>query len=145
MFDLVPFRNDRGFRSLIPDGLWENFFETGFPSFMGFGPKGMRVDIREEDDRYVMEADLPGFRKEDIGIHIKDNIITISAEHNEDFEEKGESYLRRERRSGRLVRSFMVDNVKHDEVSARYENGVLRVTLPKENKRPAREKRIDIQ
>ena len=145
MFDLVPFRNDRGFRSLIPDGLWENFFETGFPSFMGFGPKGMRVDIREEDDRYVMEADLPGFRKEDIGIQLKDNIITISAEHNEDFEEKGDSYLRRERRSGRLVRSFMVDNVKHDEVSARYENGVLRVTLPKENKRPAREKRIDIQ
>ena len=145
MFDLVPFRNDRGFRSLIPDGLWENFFETGFPAFTGFGARGMRVDIREENDRYVMEADLPGFRKEDIGIQLKDNIITISAEHNEDLEEKGESYLRRERRSGRLVRSFMVDNVKHDEVSARYENGVLRVTLPKENKRPAREKRIDIQ
>ena len=145
MFDLVPFRNDKGFRSLIPDGLRENFFETGFPAFMGFGTKGMRVDIREENDRYIMEADLPGFRKEDIGIQLKDNIITISAEHNEDFEEKGDSYLRRERRSGRLVRSFMVDNVKHDEVTARYENGVLKVILPKENKRPAREKRIDIQ
>ena len=48
----------------------------------------MRVDIREEDDRYIMEADLPGFRKEDIGIQLVDNIITISAEHNEDIEEK---------------------------------------------------------
>jgi HSP20 family protein len=145
MFDLVPFRKDRNFRSLIPDGLWENFFETGFLSPMEFASKGMRVDIREEDDRYLLEADLPGFNKEDIGIHLKDNTITISAEHNEDIEEKGESYLRRERRSGRLVRTFVVDNVKHDGVSASYENGVLKVVLPKENKRPVREKRINIQ
>ncbi|MDD2574089.1 MAG: Hsp20/alpha crystallin family protein [Bacillota bacterium] len=145
MFDLTPFRKDKSYRGLIPDGLWENFFETGFPATMDYTLKGMRVDIREEEDRYLLEADLPGFNKDDIGIQLKDNIITITAQHNEDFEEKGDSYLRRERRSGRLIRNFMVDNVKQDSVSAKYENGVLKVLLPKENKRPIREKRIDIQ
>lgn len=145
MFDLTPFRKDKSYRGLIPDGLWENFFETGFPATMDFTTRGMRVDIKEEEDQYLLEADLPGFNKEDIGIQLKDYIITITAEHNEGFEEKGDNYLRRERRSGRLVRSFMVDNVKHDAASASYENGVLKVVLPKENKSPVRKKRIDIQ
>src|SRR5690554_2324265 len=103
MFDLVPFRKNKNLRGLIPDGLWENFFDTAFPGSMEFAAKDMRVDIREEDDRYLIEADLPGFNKEDIGIQMDDNRITITAEHNEDIEEKGESYLRRERRSGRLA------------------------------------------
>ncbi len=145
MFDLIPFRKDRNFRGLIPDGLWENFFDTGFPASIENPAAGMRVDIREEDDRYLIEADLPGFKKEDIGIQMNDNRITITAEHNEDFEERGDSYLRRERRSGKLARSFVVDNVKHDGVSAGYENGVLRVFLPKENKQPSKNKKIDIQ
>lgn len=145
MFDLVPFRRDKNFRSLIPDGLWENFFQNGFPDMMEYAGKSMRVDIREENDRYLIEADLPGFNKEDIGIQLNDNRITITAEQNHDIEEKGENYLRRERRSGKLARSFIVDNVKHDEVSASYENGVLRVTLPKQNKGTPRQKKIDIQ
>jgi HSP20 family protein len=145
MFDLVPFRKNKNLRGLIPDGLWENFFDTAFPASMEFAGKDMRVDIREEDDRYLIEADLPGFNKEDIGIQMIDNRITITAEHNEDIEEKGDDYLRRERRSGRLARSFFVDNVKHDEVSASYENGVLKVFLPKENKGARRHKKIDIQ
>ncbi len=145
MFDLIPFRKDNSPRDLMSEGLWDNFFNTGLTTSMEFTGKVMRVDIREEDNRYLIEADLPGFNKEDIGIQLKDNHITISAEHNEDFEEKGDSYLRRERRSGKLVRSFMVDNVKHDEVSASYENGVLKISLPKESNRSVREKRIDIQ
>jgi HSP20 family protein len=145
MFDLVPFRRGRRFGSIIPEDFFDDLFDSTFLAPMEQFGRTMKVDIKETDNQYLIEADLPGFNKEDINIELKDNRITISAEHNEDTQEKGDNYIRRERRSGRLVRSFIVDNVKHDEVSAKYENGVLRLVLPKENKGTDRKKRIDIQ
>ncbi len=145
MFNLTPFNKSKDGRALTTNSLWDNFFETGFPLSMEPFSRGMRVNIKEEKDKYLMEAELPGFNKEDISIQLKDDVITVMAEQNEDLEEKGDSYLRRERRSGRLARSFAIDNVKHEAISAKYENGVLHVTLPKENKKPATGKRIDIQ
>ncbi len=146
MFDLIPFRSrDRVSRNLMPDDFFENFFDSGFLSHMNELGRGIKVDVKEKNDNYIVEADLPGFRREDINIELKDNRLTISAERKEDIEEKGDNYLRKERKRGRLVRSFMVDNIKHDAVTARFENGLLEIVLPKEDKGQHNGRRIDIQ
>lgn len=146
MFDLVPFRNrGKHLRSLIPDDFFEDFFDTNFLAPLEHFGRGMRVDIRETEDNYIVEADLPGFNKEDINIELKDNRLTISAEQNQAVEEKGENYIRKERRAGKLVRSFIVDNVKHDQVTAKYENGVLKIVLPKEKKDFGTGRKINIE
>lgn len=145
MFDLAPFRRGSRRGSIIPQDFFDGFLDTDFLAPMDQFGKGMKVDIQETDAQYVIEADLPDFNKEDINIDLRDNRVTISAEHNEDTEEKGDSYIRRERKSGTVMRSFLVDNVKHDQASAKYENGVLKLVLPKADMDNSRKKRIDIE
>ena len=97
-----------------------------------------RTDIIETSDAYKLEADLPGFKKEEIKIDIDDDILVIKAEHSEDKDEKDEngSYLRRERYYGSYSRSFNVSEIDQEGISAAYENGVLTLTMPK--KAPAK-------
>ncbi|MBA1334373.1 MAG: heat shock protein Hsp20 [Firmicutes bacterium] len=145
MFDLIPFRRGSHRGSIIPEDFFDGFFGTDFLAPMNQFGRGMKVDIQETDSQYVIEADLPGFNKEDINIDLSDNRVTISAQHNEDTEEKGDNYIRRERKSGAVMRSFLVDNVKHDQASAKYENGVLKLVLPKADTDNPRKRRIDIE
>lgn len=97
--------------------------------------KAMKTDVVEEDKDYKLVADLPGFNKEDINVTMKDGVLTIAAEHKENKDEKDEKtgkYLRRERHEASYQRSFSVgENVTPEEVAAKYENGVLTVTVPK--------------
>ena len=92
-----------------------------------------KTDIRDIGDAYVMECDLPGFRKEDIALNLHDKVLTIKAERHSDFEnaEKKGSYLRCERSFGSYTRSFDVTGVDTTKVRAAYNNGVLAITLPK--------------
>ena len=94
---------------------------------------GFRTDISETNDAYKLEAELPGFKKEEIKIDIDDDILVIKAEHSEDKDEKDEngSYLRRERYYGSYSRSFNVSEIDQEGISAAYENGVLTLTMPK--------------
>ena len=95
MFGMLPFdrSNDNLFDTF--DNFARDFFRSSNASLPAF-----RTDIRELDGKYVLEAELPGFSKEDISLDVKDGILTISAEHRENREEKDErgNYLRRERR-----------------------------------------------
>ena len=91
------------------------------------------TDIRETEDGYVLEADLPGFRKEDIHVDIADNTLTISAERHsahEDKEKKGD-FVRWERAYGSFSRSFSLDGVDTEGIKAAFQDGVLTLNMPR--------------
>lgn len=98
----------------------------------------MRTDIHEKDGQYLLEVELPGYTKEDIKLDLKDGYLTINASHgstNEDKDDKG-NVIRSERRFGTATRSFYVgENVKSEDIKARFNNGILELSVPS-NKQP---------
>ena len=109
---------------------------------------GFKTDVMEKDGNYVLQADLPGFNKEDIHVDLKDDILTISASHKEEKkeEDKNTRYIRKERRTSSYSRSFRVANVTHEDINASYNNGVLEVTFPKREAMPEKEaQKIEIK
>ncbi|TDO94746.1 HSP20 family protein [Halanaerobium saccharolyticum] len=145
MFDLVPFRN-RSRRDVAErdEDPFNNLVSDFFGDVMDFAGRSFRADIKESDEEYTIEAEMPGMKKEDINLEINDDYLTISAEHQEEKEEKNEDYIRRERRQGRYARSFYFENVNQDDIKAEYNDGVLKVHLPKEEKTPVKKRTIDI-
>ena len=97
----------------------------------------MKTDIREKDDQYELAVDLPGFKKDEINLDVKDGYLTISAQKglDKDEENKKGRILRQERYAGVCSRSFYVGDVKPEEVKAKYESGVLTIALPKEDRK----------
>ena len=146
MFDLVPFRN-RNRRDVAEreEDPFNNLVSDFFGDVMDFAGRSFRADIKESDDEYTIEAEMPGMKKEDIELEINDDYLTISAEHSEEKEEKEENYIRRERRQGKYTRSFYLENVNQDDIEAEYNDGVLKVHLPKEEKTPVKKRTIDIK
>lgn len=128
MFGMLPFErsNDNMFDT------FDNFARDFFRSSNTYLP-AFRTDIREVNDKYVLEAELPGFNKEDISLDVKDGILTITAEHKESSDQKDEkgTYLRRERRYGSFSRSFDITGIDEAGITAAYNNGVLELNLPK--------------
>ena len=139
MFGLVPFgsrknlaKNEDGFRSLF-DLFNEPFFNDGFPALTNWGASSFKVDVKDMGTAYELTADLPGMKKEDIALHYENNYLTISAGKDETHEEKDEKgYVIHERRSGRMSRAFNVEGIDKDGIRAAYQDGVLTLTLPKE-------------
>lgn len=138
------------FEMLFPTVYGENLFDDlddmfGLTSYEGqrrhdplFGKNASRImktDIRETEKTYELDVDLPGFKKEDIQAQLKDGYLTITAnkgvEHNEQDQKSGR-YIRRERYSGSCSRSFYVgENITEEDIEAKFENGILQVTVPK--------------
>lgn len=101
-----------------------------------FGDNGLaefKTDIRDTGDGFLMECDLPGFRKEDLSLSLNGSTLTIRAERHSDFEdgEKKSGYLRCERSYGSYTRSFDVTGVDTAKIHAAYHDGVLAITMPK--------------
>ena len=96
-------------------------------------PVRVKMDVKEDDKAYVVHADIPGVKKEDIQVSIEGNQVAISAEVKRDKQEKqGEKVLRTERYYGRVYRSFaLAQDVDQEKAQAKYENGVLELVLPK--------------
>ncbi|MDI9475321.1 MAG: Hsp20/alpha crystallin family protein [Candidatus Alkaliphilus sp. MAG34] len=138
MFDLIPFRRGRDNMLSLFDRMEKNFMQD-----LGFGLPDFRTDIVDKGDKFVLEAELPGFDKKDINISVDDNRLTITAEHSESKEESKDNYIRKERRYGSFARSFDVSNIKTEDIKADYENGVLTLNLPKKDSSPDSRK-IDI-
>ena len=106
----------------------------------------MKTDVRETDKTFELDIDMPGFRKEDISAELKDGYLTVSAvkshEEKTQSSEKGR-YVRQERWSGSVSRTFFVgENVTEEDVKAKYENGILQVSVPKKNVLPKPEKKM---
>lgn len=91
----------------------------------------MKTDIYEKDGNYVIEADVPGFKKENVKVDYEDGYLTITAKKEEIIEEN-KNYIRKERHYGEVSRSYYVGNVNESEIKAKFEDGTLVVTLPKE-------------
>ena len=119
------------------DPFFDDFFR--FPSFGGEFKnfeKMLRADIEERDDFYIIEMELPGIKKSDINIELRDGYLTVQAEQKSAPKEKEKNYIRRERFYGSATRSFYVGDVSESEISASLDSGVLKIQIPKhqENK-----------
>lgn len=149
MFGITPYRGwqrglpkkfdwgfDRMFNAM--DAMLEEFDDSS--SYYPF-----RVDIKEKDKEYLLEAEIPGVNKEEICLKIKDDILTISVERKEEINEEKENYIRQERRYGSFKRSFYVEDVDQENIKAKFKNGVLQVKLPKKESAPQKENRIPIE
>ena len=107
----------------------------------------LKTDIKDTGDSYTLEADLPGFKKEDIHVDIADDRLTVSAERHSNYEDKDKkgNYLRCERSYGSYARSFDISGIDATGIKAAYADGVLRVTLPKQKEVPASSRRLEIE
>ncbi len=144
MYSLVPYRRNLT-RELPVPFVNDNFFRSFFDMSDMMGPAGFRVDVRENDKDYRLEAELPGVAKDKLNVSVDDGTLTISADLNEEKKEEKSGYLYSERRTGHVERSFNLEGIDAENIKADYKNGVLTVTLPKETPAPKKEARkIDI-
>lgn len=138
--------------SLIPrnfhdlDSLFDSFFApTAWKSEQNqfFAPK---VDIKDNKDHYLINAELPGVKKEDIHISLQQGVLTLEAEvKQEDKEEKDGKIIRQERRYGRIQRSFTVGNTVHEsDISASFTDGILSIKAPKKAEPEQQNRKIQI-
>ena len=132
---MVPRRNSNGL------DIFDDVFAD--PFFSEKENRIMRTDLKEKEGKYYLEIDIPGFDKEDIKIELQDGYLTISAEKDDEKEEKHVKYLKRERFSGMCSRSYYVgDNVKEEDIKANFKNGILKLEIQKkEEKKEIPEKR----
>ena len=132
---------------MLPSIFGENLFDDMFNDAFGMMPgidhalygkhakNMMKTDVRETEDSYLVDIDLPGFKKDEVKVELKDGYLTVSAAKglDKDEEDKKGRILRQERYAGSCSRSFYVGDVKPEEIKAKYESGVLTVLVPKED------------
>lgn len=128
-------------RKYYLDSIFDNFMDEGTDNF-----DVMKCDVYEKDGAYYIEADIPGFKKDEISVDCEDGYVTITAEKNTENEEKDENkkYIKRERFYGKTVRKFYVGDVDSDKIQAEYKDGMLELVVPKEEKLPNK-KSIEIK
>ena len=140
MFNMMPYRannhmarrGNRGYFEDFANDFFRPFFESGF----GLMPeqRPMKVDVKDEGDKFVLEAEMPGMKKDALKVEVNDGVLTISANYAENTEEKDEEtrYVYRERRCGSMSRSFNVEGIQEDGITAEFKDGVLTLNLPKQ-------------
>lgn len=141
MFDLMPYeqKDSRLFKYL--DDFERNFLDP----FNRSGVAQFRTDIIDKEDRYILQAELPGFKKEEIQIELNDKYLTIHAEHKEEIKKEEDNFVKHERRWGSFSRSFDVSDIDTDKIKAQYKDGILEMEMPKAEEKLPESKRIEIQ
>ena len=135
--------------SIFGENLFDDWMDFSFPdidkTLYGKHAKNMmKTDVKETDQGYEVAIDLPGFKKDEIKLELNDGYLTISAEKGLDKDEKDKEnrYMRRERYAGSMSRSFYVgESLTEQDIHAKYENGILTLDVPKEDKKAVPEKR----
>lgn len=137
--------------SIFGRDMFDDFFSFPFNSFRtsdfdrpAMKPGMMKTDIKETDSGYEITMDIPGVSKENVQAELKDGYLTIQASTDSDNEEKDENgrFLRRERHYGTCSRSFYIgEAVTQDEIKAKFENGTLKMMIPKKENKPAVEEK----
>ncbi|NTU98067.1 MAG: Hsp20/alpha crystallin family protein [Chlorobiaceae bacterium] len=116
------------------------------PFFSSMINPAFKVDISEDEEAIYVSADMPGMKKEDVKVSLEDDILCISTERKQEEEEKKKGYHRIERTWGSMSRSFSVgENVDPENIAASYDNGVLKVTIPKKEAEPKKGKEIEVK
>ena len=143
---------------MLPSIFGENLFDDMFRDFASFDPFSasdalygkharalMKTDIRETDNSYELDIDLPGFKKDELQLHLQDGYLTVSAAKGLDKDEKDKEghYIRRERYAGQCSRSFYVgENITEEDVHAKFEDGILCLSIPKKDAPKLPERRV---
>ena len=139
--------------SIFGESLFDDFMDDfAFPRFnhtdrVLYGNNAsnlMKTDVKETEDGYTVDIDLPGFKKDEIKLQLEKGYLTVSAAKNVNNDEKDKNgkYVRRERFAGNVRRSFYVgEKVKEEDIHPKFENGILTFQLPKENKNAVEEKK----
>ena len=135
--------------SIFGENLFDDWMDFSFPdidkTLYGKHAKNMmKTDVKETDQGYEVAIDLPGFKKDEIKLELNDGYLPISAEKGLDKDEKDKEnrYIRRERYAGSMSRSFYVgESLTEQDIHAKYENGILTLDVPKEDKKAVPEKR----
>lgn len=139
MFGLVPFasRHDLAKEDNVFDRLLDVFDE---PFMTSFKAPEFKVDVKDNGDSYDLTAELPGLKKEDISLTYENNYLTIATKKDEKTDKKDEkgNYVRRERHTSSMSRSFYIDNIDDAKCTAAYKDGVLTVHMPKTAKTEAK-------
>lgn len=140
MFGLIPFvsHNVDEFGGEFGDYL-SDFFSSGF------SVNKFNADVKETDNEYLVYAELPGVNKEDINLDYSNNSLTIRAKREEYHDDSKDNYLRKERYYGEFSRSFYLGNVNREGIRAKFEDGKLKVVLPKEVSTQANSSNIFIE
>ena len=143
MFELTPF----GYRRVASYNPFRELEEMSHSFWNDADVSGFRTDIKKVDGSYVLEAELPGFKKEDINIDIDKDCLTISAERkSEEKEDKGDNgFVRRERYYGSFSRSFNIKGIDTDAITAEYNDGVLTLTMPEKTPEVPAARRLEIK
>lgn len=143
MFGLTPYERRGALGNYDIFKEMEEFDKHFWPS----GKVSFKTDIIDNGKEFILEADLPGFKKEDINIDVSGGYLTITASRNEEKDEKNDKgeYIRRERSYGSFSRTFDISEINESEIKANFENGVLKLTLPKAEAQEQSPKKIEIQ
>ena len=124
------------FDDFMDDAFERNFFGGRNPLYGKHSKNLMKTDVKETETGYELDIDLPGFKKDEISAHLEDGYLTVSAAKGVDKDEKDKEgrYIRRERYSGSMTRSFYVGNaVTEQDIKAKYEDGILSLSIPKKD------------
>lgn len=121
MLDLITRNRHRDF--------YDSFFSDFFPD--NYDGKLMKVDIRENDEAYFLDVEVPGVKKENIKIITNDDILTINVKREENETDNNEKYIRKERKFGSMSRSFTIRDIDKDNITAKYSEGMLYIRIPK--------------
>lgn len=138
--------------SIFGENLFDDFMDFPFDrEFFGRRPlygnsekNIMKTDVKETDNAYELDIDLPGFKKDEVTAKLENGYLTISATKgmNKDEQNKEGKYIRRERYAGAMSRSFYIgENVQQEDIHAKFEDGILKLTVPKENPKKVGEKK----
>lgn len=152
MFELTRRNNNHPINTYNPfrelEEFERNFFSNPFGSFFGTTSLAeFKTDVTDEGDHYLLEADLPGFDKKDIQLDVNGDTLTVHAERRSKVEEKDkkDKIVRVERSYGAYSRSFDISGVDADGIKAKYDNGVLMLTLPKKQASLPQGRRLEIE
>ncbi len=137
-YAMLPYRRPTEMANFFND--FDRDFFTPFPSFAA----AFNTDITDEGGHYLLSAELPGFARDDISVDVEGDQLVIRASREEEKEENKKKFIHRERTYGTYTRRFDINGIDTENISAKYEDGVLKLTLPKQEKKAPEGKKIAI-
>lgn len=143
MFELIPF--ERRMNRMAGFDPFREMDELQRHFFSGSAAAAFATDIFDNGSSYLLEAELPGFNKEDISIDIENDCLTISAERKFDSDSSRENLIKRERFYGSYTRSFDVSGINVEGIEAEYTDGVLKLTMPKKQETLPASRKLEIK